>query len=401
MTALFHGDVTIYIMAALSTKEVIRIIRGRLKGTLLKKEPTRLLWLAFYLPLVVACYWAAHFASYRLGWHPLTLLPLSLIVGLSFGGMAFVAHEALHGALVKSKSLSQLIGFLGFLPFCVGPHLWMAWHNRVHHGNTNVAGRDPDKYPNLAEYKRSTAARWSVDLAAPRMGKWRGLITLLVGFTFQSSQVLFSAKKQRILEGRMVSIALFEAVLGYLIWASVALLLGPELMLMLYVLPLVIGNTIVMSHIVTNHSLLPESDANDPLETSMTVTVPRWFSFYTLDFGYHVEHHMFPTMSHRHGRIVAGMLRELAPERYQARPLGEALKLVFATPRVYHEKHLLVDPQSYAQFHTLGAAPSDPSTEGRRVDEGNEVGSGRFLCNDPKQTTSAAKEVPTLPPPAA
>jgi len=71
-----------------------------------------------------------------------------------------------------------------------------------------------------------------------------------------------------------------------------------------YVLPLIVANTIVMSFILTNHNLSPLSPVNDPLVNSLSVTLPRSLEWLTLDFGFHVEHHLFPTMSARHGRVV-------------------------------------------------------------------------------------------------
>jgi fatty acid desaturase len=131
-----------------------------------------------------------------------------------------------------------------------------------------------------------------------------------------------------------------------------------------------VANAIVMAHIITNHSLSPLSHKNDALETSLTVSVPRWFEFYSLGFGYHVEHHLFPAMSNRHGPLVQRELRRRAPRRYQEMKLSRALRLMFKTPRVYGEKELLVDPETGETARTLGppsavAAPTSVGT-GRR-----------------------------------
>src|SRR5690606_14261554 len=97
-------------------------------------------------------------------------------------------------------------------------------------------------------------------------------------------------------------------------------------------------------------------DENDALETSLTVSVPRWFEFYSLGFGYHVEHHLFPAMSNRHARRVQAEIKKIAPARYQEMPLMRALALLFSTPRVYAEKGLLVDPETGESWRTLGGA---------------------------------------------
>ena len=59
------------------------------------------------------------------------------------------------------------------------------------------------------------------------------------------------------------------------------------------------SNGIVMGFILTNHSLSPHTEVNDPLINSLSVTGPRWFEWLTLGFGYHVELHLFPAISAR------------------------------------------------------------------------------------------------------
>jgi len=76
--------------------------------------------------------------------------------------------------------------------------------------------------------------------------------------------------------------------------------LGAGVLVFGWLLPLGIGSAVVMGYIVTNHGLSSMTDVNDPMVNSLSVTVPRWFSVYSLQFGLHVEHHLFPTVSGRH-----------------------------------------------------------------------------------------------------
>lgn len=110
-----------------------------------------------------------------------------------------------------------------------------------------------------------------------------------------------------------------------------------------------------MMFIMTNHNLNPLTAINDPLVNSLSVTLPRPLEWLTLDFGYHVEHHLFPAMSMRHGRAVRGVLREQFPDRYQALPLTTALHRLFSTARVYRDDVTLIDPPSGRTFPTLGS----------------------------------------------
>jgi fatty acid desaturase len=125
-----------------------------------------------------------------------------------------------------------------------------------------------------------------------------------------------------------------------------------------------------MVFILTNHNLSPivtGTPVNDPLVNSLSVSLPRVLEWVTLDFGFHAEHHLFPTMSTRHGRVVREVLRAQFPDRYQSLPLGEAVRRLHATARVYRDDITLIDPNTGETWPTLtpgsktaSAGPSAP-----------------------------------------
>jgi fatty acid desaturase len=284
---------------------------------------------------------------------PWVLRPLlSLVMGCSFAGLTFLGHETLHGAVVRGKKLRRAIGWLGFLPFVVSPRLWEAWHNRVHHQNTNRPAQDPDAYPTLEEYKKSSLVRAVTELA-PGRKRLRGVLSLLIGFTVQSAHMLFDARRRKWLTPAEHRRAIAETLLGVALWATVAVLLGPLAFLFAYALPLLVANAIVMGFILTNHSLSPHTDVNDPLINSLSVTGPRWFEWVTLGFGYHVEHHLFPAMSARHAPELRAILRARWPQSYQSLPLLRALRALHRTARVYETHTTLLDPKTGRRWQTL------------------------------------------------
>jgi fatty acid desaturase len=318
-----------------------REIRPELAPGVFAPARSRLIWLPVHLAVVGFCS-----AAIAAGWLPWAVaLLLSPVIGASFAGLTFLGHETLHGAVVRGRLLRRVVGWLGFLPFVVSPRLWIAWHNRVHHGHANHAGADPDAYPTLREYERSAALRIA-DLAAPGRRRWSGLLSLIIGFTVQSSHMLLRARSLGLLSRREHRLALAETGLGVLVWIAVAALLGPFAFVAAFVLPLVVANVIVMSFILTNHSLSPLSEVNDPLVNTLSVRTPAWVEFLTLRFGFHVEHHIFPAMSSRHAPAVRAVLRARWPERYQSMPLLDALRSLHHTARVYKDETTLVDPRS-------------------------------------------------------
>lgn len=324
-------------MSKFVDKALATELRRRLPSDIFRPARSRLLWLGVHLPVI-----AGGLTLLAIGVPLWARLLVSLFMGLSFAGLAFVGHEALHGALCRRAWTRRLVGSIGFWPFAVSPRLWVAWHNRVHHGGANDPLTDPDALSTRVDYDTSRAARVSTNLQRLT----RGVLTLLIGFTVQSAHVLHIAKTKGYLNRLHYRRAVLATLTALVPWVLVLILLGPGVFLHGYVLPLLVGNVIVMMHIVTNHALRPLDDKNDPLDNSLSVTVPRWFSFYTLDFGYHVEHHMFPAMSNRHAPLVRDEILRLAKDRYRSLPLHQALAAVCRAPRVYENRTTLVDPRT-------------------------------------------------------
>jgi len=346
----------------------VRQIKPRLAAALSAPASSRLLWLPVHATVVAV----ATLAIAR-GWVPWPVFPaLSLLIGLAFGGLMFLGHETMHGAVLRGRlaRAKTLVGTLCFAPLLLSPRLWSVWHNRVHHANGNRLDVDPDMYPSLAAYRASGVLRFVTDNFALGGGRWRGVASLLVGFSGQSLQLLIGARSRLQMSARDHRRALADTALVVALWIALAVAIGPVAFALAYLLPLVIANVVVMSFIVTNHGLSPATDANDPLLGSLSVTVPRWLEWLTLDFGYHVEHHLFPAASARNGRAIRAALVEVWPERYQSMPLGAALARLFRTGRIYQDATTLVDPRGGGAWPALVPAAVRPEAD----DPGNEDG---------------------------
>lgn len=344
-----------FIVAELSTHDVIVHLRKTLPQHVFAPRPARLGWLSLHLSVVVGAWTWAVSGALGLVHMPVFVPPLLVVpVGMSMAGLAFVAHEVLHGSVVRGARLKWWIGQVAWAPFCLSADLWMAWHNRAHHPHTNVVSKDPDAYPDEGNYLSNRWARWSVELGAPGNHRFRGLITLLVGFSVQSLQVLLTARQKGLVTPRAQrKVWLHTAVLACF-WLAMMFMVGLVTALCLYFLSLMIANAIVMAYIVTNHSLHRGVDADDPLATTLTVQAPRWYEVYSLQFGYHVEHHLFPTMSHVYGPLVQRELLRLAPERYAYMSLAEAWRRLHNTSRVRRDHVWLVDPCTGRMSRALG-----------------------------------------------
>lgn len=326
-----------------------RALKPHLPTQVFAPAHSRLLWLPIHVAVVVV-----GVAILAAGWVPWFLAPaISVLIGASFAGLTFLAHETLHGAVVRGRLARRVVGTIGFLPFMISPRLWVAWHNRMHHGNTNRAGVDPDTYPTLEEYQRRPAVRFVTDHLGPGRGRPNGILSLLIGFSVQSAHMLFCARALGLMPARQQRMALLESGLAAAVWLAVGVAIGWPAFLFAFVLPLLLANAVVMAFILTNHSLSPHTESNDPLLNSLSVTVPRWVDWWTLRFGYHVEHHLFPAMSSRHAPALRDLIRARWSDRYQSMPLSRALGALHRTGRVYKSATTLADVPNGKEWPTL------------------------------------------------
>ncbi len=339
-----------------------KVIRPELPAETFAPARSRVLWLPFHIALIASLAWAL-----TSGHVPWFLWPVvSIVIGCSLAGTVFLGHETLHGGVVRGKLAIRVVGWMCMLPFTLSPQLWMAWHNRVHHNHCGQAGVDPDMYPTLEEYRTQRASRIMADYFGIGRQRLMGFLSLLFGFTGQSTQMLFRARTSGYLTATLWRRALLEAALGWAFWITVAIVVGFVPFIFIYLLPLVVANSIVMMFIMTNHNLSPLTDINDPLVNSLSVTLPRPLEWLTLGFGFHVEHHLFPSASTRHGDAIRERLRARFGERYQSMPMGRALRLLYRTARVYRDNITLIDPPSGLTWSTLLPTdePSRPITTG-------------------------------------
>jgi fatty acid desaturase len=310
---------------------------------------SRLLWLPVYLAVIVLG--TIGIAAEGSGWW--IAAPLSLAIGMAFAGMTFLAHETLHAAVVRGRQLRYALGWLLLLPFVLSPRLWIAWHNRVHHSNANQEALDPDANPTLAQYRASRRVRFITDHFALGRHSLTGALGLVVGFSVQSVHMLLSARRAGYLSRREQALAVAETGVGIALWTALAFAIGLVNFVFAFVLPLLVANVIVMAFIMTNHSLSPRTRVNDPLVNGLSVTAPRLLEWVTLGFGYHVEHHLFPSVSSRHARRVRAAIQRRWPERYQSMSLVQALLRLHRTGRVYANDTTLMDPRTGRTWSTL------------------------------------------------
>ncbi len=330
--------------------EYVKEVSKELPRETFKAEPTRLKYLLLFVGGGALVVWAV--MTIEMPWF--AKLPLSLLLGMFLGGNTFLGHEILHGSIVKNKTLQNILGVFTFSNFLIGPTYWKFWHNKLHHGNTQLLYKDPDAFPTKMIWKNSKFMQFVFPLS-PGSGTIRSYFYFFYWFSFQAflNQIYmrFGNKMWANMDHTRVSL---EFALSILISGTYVWFVGVENFLWLVAIPFFVMNYTVMSYISTNHNISPYTKKNDPLVNSLTVTNHPILEFLNLNFGYHTEHHLFPNMPASKGKILSKKLKEMYPDRYKTMPKSQALKLLYSTPRIYKNRDILVNPKTGQEYATLG-----------------------------------------------
>lgn len=327
---------------------VRNVVRESLPAYVFEPQPIRGIVAISLIPVVIFLSWAIIY--YSPPWY--ACLPLSIIIGHIFTAWGFIAHEALHGAIFKSNLGQNLLGYLGYIPFLISPLTWKFWHCQCHHGYTNFVEKDPDFVGTLEGFSKNFKTRLRA-MFTPGTHHWFSYIGLFCLFTLEGQYVLWCYEVGSEIESkfRFNRIrAQIETILMVFSWLFVGIIIGLKASFYLIIFPMLIGNFIYVSYILTQHLLRPvSSNVNNPLGNTLTATIHPFLAFFHLHFGYHVEHHLFPSMSHQFGPMVSQVLREHFGEQYVAIPYLKAFYYVLRTPRIHYDSETLMSPFSGKQ----------------------------------------------------
>lgn len=324
-------------------------LKKNLPEGIFNRTPARAIYMLSFLALNATLIYLV--MNFNLPWYG--KLACAFFIGQFNAGLAFVAHETLHGSIFKNRHLQDFVGFVGFAPFLVSPTYWRFWHNYLHHGHTQLIFKDPDAFPTLSVYKRSKFMRVVFELS-PGSKHPANYFYFFYWFSFQSilNQTFMRFKNKMWSNMDHGKVTREFALMGILA-AGYLYFVGLENFLWLVAIPLFVQNYVVLSYILTNHNISPLTKINDPLENSLTVTTHPLIDFVHLNFGYHVEHHLFPRISGRHTKTLHKILKEKYPDKYKYMPKWKALKYLYQTPRLYKNSNELINPKTLETFPTL------------------------------------------------
>ncbi len=105
----------------------------------------------FFLNLLV---YVATFALMFVYDQPFLNIVASVLNGMVIGLLFIVGHDACHGSFTPSARINQILARLAFLPSLQPYTSWAYSHNGLHHGWSNLKGKDVVFVPfTLAEYQ--------------------------------------------------------------------------------------------------------------------------------------------------------------------------------------------------------------------------------------------------------
>ena len=314
-----------------------------------ERTPARVLYAGAFLGLNALLI----FAVLNLNLHWSLKILAGILIGQFNAGLAFISHETSHGQHLANKNAQDALVLFAFSPFLISPTYWRFWHNRLHHGNTQYILKDPDAFPNMTVFRQSKFMQRLFNWT-PGAGTIRSYFYFFFWFSFQSflNQIYmrFGNKMWDEMKHNRVSV---EFAFQILLMSVYIYFVGSQAPLYLILIPFAIQNYTVMSYISTNHNISPLTKINDPLVNSLTVTTNPLFDFIHLNFGYHVEHHIFPRMSGAYTKKVHYQIKKMFPDTYQYMKKSDALKLLYSTPRIYKNHNTLINPKTLEKFSTL------------------------------------------------
>jgi fatty acid desaturase len=321
-------------------------ITPELSPEIMKPNPWRLIGFASYAAVVLTAIFLIVTAP--LAW-PIKVL-LGAVIGFCNGNLGFLSHEISHGSVIKNKNWQDVLVFFGMAPFFISPTFWRFWHNRLHHVKTQQLIHDPDAFPIMRIYKISRFMQ-NMFPYTPGSGHKRSYTYFFFWFSFHNfvaqAYLRFRNSVFDSLDHRRVTLEFLGAVI---LFAGFAWVVGPANWLYVLVIPFLIQNYGAMSYIATNHNISPLTDENDPLANSLTVTNHPILEYLTLNFGYHVEHHLYPTVNGAHIKAVHKVLKEKFPKDYKAVPKWQAIRALYRTPRIYKNTKTLIHPETKLEY---------------------------------------------------
>ncbi|SPP98872.1 MULTISPECIES: fatty acid desaturase [Bradyrhizobium] len=220
-------------------------------------------------------------SSYGVLW----ALPLMVIQGYFVAFLFMAVHETAHKTAFKSRGLNLTVGYLS--AFIIGqPYEYYCLFHWDHHRYTQDPERDPELIVGVKP-KSDT----QIVIAYSGLLQVAGRLRLMLGHAVTGNVTvpwIPENKRAIIVTEARVYAALYVLLLALSLWFSSALLL------MVWVVPLVIGQFFLRPYLLAEHTGCDRTrSAFQNTRTTYTAAIVKWFAW---NMPYHVEHHAYPSI---------------------------------------------------------------------------------------------------------
>jgi acyl-lipid omega-6 desaturase (Delta-12 desaturase) len=152
-------------------------------------------------------------------------LPVALAAGFVIGRLFIIGHDACHQSYTPHRRLNRWLGRIAFLPSLTPYSLWEVGHNVMHHGFTNLKGKDFVWQPLTPEqYAALTPARRLLERVY-RSGWAPGLYYFIemwwLRMLFPSKRYMPARRGLFVADG-LLAVAAGAVWMGALVWAAQA-----------------------------------------------------------------------------------------------------------------------------------------------------------------------------------
>jgi fatty acid desaturase len=215
--------------------------------------------------------------------HTLWLLPAMALLGVLEVALFTPLHETTHRTPFRARWLNRAVGIVaGFV--LVLPPEWFRYFHLAHHRHTQDPARDPE----LMGAPPLTRRRYWLKLSG--LPYWQGEIRMLIATALGRADDYWIPRSERAAVIREARLYLAAYAL-LILWAVAA---GSVLPLILWAVPVVLGQPALRAVLLAEHTGCPLGD--DGFANTRTTLAGRLLRLVFWNANYHAEHHLAPSV---------------------------------------------------------------------------------------------------------
>ena len=310
--------------------------RRTMKSLMRRNDRTGLIRFALCVSSIAFYGWL-----YYLSWGTWFVVPTTILFGGTMSLFTYsLSHECAHGTAFKTRWLNEAVFWFTSILFGQEP-LYRRYSHAEHHTYTWFWEKDA---------QMPFTVRQKVDLWT--YFRWYSALEyhiLFVWIVLKHSFGHFTETTRRFTPANELWPMQRNSITFLTIWiAAIALSIyfGSMLLVWFYIVPKIVGDTIMMTYVGTQHFEMAEDDL-DLLHTTRSIK-HNWFAdLYYWNMSYHVEHHYAPTVPYHALPALSEEIAHALPEARGVIPITIDVYKAMRQRQLSVEKDALKMPTSH------------------------------------------------------